>query len=255
MKLRGYFAISIVMAGLLVAAVFQSLVIVPLIWLLPSRRHRILTSWISFMAWYVTRPQSAIGGAVIPQVRQIPCEPGVLIVMNHQSLMDIPLVVTAVADGYPRILTRRRYARWIPLISQMIRLYQYPIVDPEAKPGDTRKMLKELRENARSSEVPIAIFPEGTRTKDGDIAPFMKTGLRLLLKSRPWKVYVLVADGYWTHPKFIHFINGMATIKGRMELMGPFEWSDTKGDAEAFTDEIQQMMVDRLAEMRGAPAA
>ena len=52
--------------------------------------------------------------------------------MNHQSLFDIPLVVQSVVRGYPRIVTRQRYSRSIPLISHMVKLYQYPVVAPSA---------------------------------------------------------------------------------------------------------------------------
>ena len=57
-------------------------------------------------------------------------------------------------------------------------------------------MLRELKEAARTSQVPMVIFPEGTRTKDGEIGEFMTTGLRLILRSRSWKVFVFVVDGY-----------------------------------------------------------
>jgi len=175
--------------------------------------------------------------------------------MNHQSLIDIPLVVRCIDNGYPRIVTRKRYARWIPLISHVLRLYQFPLVDPTAKAGQTRKMLRTLQEEARTSEVPVMIFPEGTRTKDGEIGPFMTTGLRLILRSRPWRVFVFVVDGYSGYPKLVDFLGGMAGLEGRLELVGEFDWSDPKGDHVSFIDDIRESMIETLAQMRGAPPA
>jgi len=255
LKFRGYFAILAVCVAILICDPVQRFVIVPLGWLLPSRRDRILIAWGQWLAWVVTAPLSWIGGASIPVPVKIPSGPGVLILMNHQSLMDIPLVVTCIDNGYPRIVTRRRYARWIPLISHVLRLYQFPLVDPSAKAGQTRRMLRSLQEAARTSEVPVMIFPEGTRTKDGEIGPFMTTGLRLILKSRPWRVYVFVVDGYSGYPKLRDFFSGMHKIKGRIELAAELDWSDPTDDHEPFIDNLRQLMVDRLAQMRGTPAA
>ncbi|HIF23826.1 MAG TPA: 1-acyl-sn-glycerol-3-phosphate acyltransferase [Gemmatimonadetes bacterium] len=255
MKFRGYLAITVVCLAILVCDLIQRFVIVPLGWLFPSRRDRILIAWAHFVGRLVTAPLSSIGGASIPEPPKVTSGPGVLILMNHQSLIDIPLMVNCVVGGFPRIVTRKRYARGIPLISHVLKLYQFPLVDPAAQASQTRRMLRELQEAARTSQVPMVIFPEGTRTKDGEIADFMTTGLRMILRSRSWKVFVFVVDGYAGFPKLRDFFAGMATIEGRVDLVAELEWSDPKGDHAAFSVEVRQLMVDHLAEVRGAPAA
>ncbi len=255
MKFRGYLAIIVVCLAILICDPIQRFVIVPLGWLFPSRRDRILIAWAHFVGRLVTAPLSSIGGASIPEPPKVTSGPGVLILMNHQSLIDIPLMVNCVEGGFPRIVTRKRYARGIPLVSHVLKLYQFPLVDPGAKAGQTRRMLRELKEAARTSQVPMVIFPEGTRTKDGEIGEFMTTGLRLILRSRSWKVFVFVVDGYAGFPKLRDFFAGMATIEGRVDLVAELEWSDPKGDHAAFSAEVRQLMVDHLAEVRGAPAA
>jgi 1-acyl-sn-glycerol-3-phosphate acyltransferase len=249
-KLRGYLALVVVCLGLVLTDVVQRLVITPWVKLRPSRRIPILARWINFMARVVTRPLVRIGGAHIPvPERVIPAGPGVLILMNHQSLFDIPLVVQAVQGGYPRIVTRKRYGRWIPLISQMTRLYQYPLVDPTANAGEMRKTYLELREVARTSDVPIAVFPEGTRSRDGSVRPFRTKGVGLLLRARPWKVYVMVADGFWKQPRFKDFLKGIADIRGTVGLAGVLEWEDPRADPAPFLEEVRALMqveVDRM---------
>jgi 1-acyl-sn-glycerol-3-phosphate acyltransferase len=253
-KLRGYLALAIVCIGLLLTDIVQRLVITPWVLLRPSRRVPVLTGWINFMARLVTRPLVRIGGAHIPvPERVVPAEPGVLIFMNHQSLFDIPLVVQSVEGGYPRIVTRKRYGRWIPLISQMTRLYQYPLVDPSANPGTMRKTYAELREVARTSTVPIVVFPEGTRSRDGSIRPFRKKGASLLLRARPWKVYVLVADGFWKQPRFMDFLRGISDIRGAFALAGTLDWTDPKADADPFLEQVRNLMEAELARLRAAP--
>jgi 1-acyl-sn-glycerol-3-phosphate acyltransferase len=179
----------------------------------------------------------------------------VLIVLNHQSLLDIPLGVRTLSSGYLRLVTRRRYARFIPLVSHLARLYRNPLVDPAASPGDGRRMLKRLRAAARDSEVPLMIYPEGTRTKDGEIGPFRAGGLGLILRAREFEVHAFVVDGLWQYAKFKSLLGNLSSLDARMEYVGRFDWTDPKGEPEPFVTELRTRMVDKLAEMRAAPPA
>lgn len=204
------------------------------------------------MAWLVTRPVAFIGGCTIPRPAGIvPGQPGQLILMNHQSLFDIPLVVQTVADGYPRIVTRARYSRWIPLISQMVRLYQYPVVDPTANSVAIRQSLDELESEAASTQLPIAVFPEGTRTRDGSIGRFKRGGLVRILAARTWTIHVFVADGFWRAAKYKEFVRGLSHVHGTMEHVATLEWTDPTEDPNPMLDRVHEMMVERLAAMRG----
>ncbi len=250
MNLRGYLALLIICLTLLAADVVQRLVIWPWVHLAPGRRIAVLARWQHFLARAVLGPLEKIGGASIPELPKVPGEPGVLLLMNHQSLLDIPLACGSIDGAYPRIITRKRYLRWIPLISHMVRLYQYPVVDPRANPKETRRSLDAIGEAARTSDVPLAIFPEGTRTKNGEIGNFKMSGLRVILAARPWKVYLMVADGFWQRAKFKDLLVGMRSIDGRIELTGPFVWDDPEADPTEFVRRMRKEMVERLARMR-----
>ena len=249
---------AFVSLALAVGDVVQRFVIAPWVKLRPSARFRVLGGWINIMAWLMTRPVAFVSGSVIPRPsRAVPSRPGVLVVMNHQSLFDIPLVVQTVADGgYPRIVARARYSRRIPLISHMIRLYQYPVVEPGAKAEIIRASLEEMAAAARESQVPIAVFPEGTRTKDGEIGRFKRGALAHLLAARSWTVYVYVADGFWRAAKIKDFIHHVSKVRGKIEQAGVLEWTDPTVNPDAFIEQIHEMMVQGLASMRrGAHAA
>lgn len=251
MKIRGYVALVLILMSFVPLDLVQRLILGPWVRLVPRHRIGVLTRWQRFMAWWVMTFVSKVGGADLPDPLHIPGEDGTLVLMNHQSVLDIPLVVSSIRGSYPRIVTRKRYLRWIPLISHMVRLYQYPVVDPSANPSQSKKMLAGIRDAARTTDVPFALFPEGTRTKDGEIGPFRTTGLKLVLRQRPWTVYLLVGDGYWERAKLKHFLSGMHDIRGTLRLLGPFVWDDPRGDSEAFIEEMRAAMVAELHRMRG----
>ena len=221
----------------------------------PSAGPHILGAWQRFLTRTVFLILRRVGGASLPAAPSIPGEAGVLILMNHQSFLDIPLIIASLDGFYPRIVTRSRYARWIPLISHTLRKFAYPLVDPRAKAGTGRRNLDDLAEVARTSAVPLALFPEGTRTQDGEIGRFRTRGLQRILGARDWRVYVLVCDGYWKHAKFVEFAGEMSGIEGRVSLHGPFRWRDPDADPGTFIAGMHEVMVEELARGRAAAPA
>jgi hypothetical protein len=257
-KIRGYVALGIVALAFPFLDLVQRTVIAGWAWLRPSRRIPTLAWWINRMRAFVIWCLERIGGASIPMPpRVVPSGPGTLIVMNHQSVIDIPLMVGTVKEGYPRIVTRARYHRFIPLISHMVRLYQYPVVDPRAKADRVRANLDSLGDAALASDVPIAIFPEGSRTRDGGIGKFRVRGLQTLLSKRSWTVHLFVNDGFWRTAKMKHFVKGMAHIEGSIAYLGSVEWTDPDVNPSEFIATLRGKLIDGLAELRGerAPAA
>jgi 1-acyl-sn-glycerol-3-phosphate acyltransferase len=251
LKLRGYLTIAVAGAGLIVLDPVQRTVVAGLARVLPSKRIAILTWWERFLAHYMINTARWFGGARIEPPPTIPGHEGVLVLMNHQSLLDIPLVVAALQPRHPRIVTRERYARGKPLISHMVRLYQYPTVETGAT---GREGLKKIRQAARESPVPFVIFPEGHRTSDGEIGPWQEGGLRMILGARKWTVYLMVADGYWRSARLTDFLSSISTVDGRAVVVGPFESPERGADMDRFIEDMRRRMQEALAGLRARPA-
>ena len=157
MKLRGFLTVATIGGFLVLADVVQRLIIGPLVWACPARKDRVFAVWLRGLASGIISGVRLVGGGQLGPLPTIPFAPGVLVLMNHQSLLDIPIVVQCVEGGYLRIVTRKRYARGVPAISRLIKLYDFPVVDPT---GGMREQLKVLREAARDPRVPIVVYPE-----------------------------------------------------------------------------------------------
>jgi 1-acyl-sn-glycerol-3-phosphate acyltransferase len=247
LTIRGTLTVGAVGVALAVCDLIQRTIIAGLVRIAPSRRDRVLAAWQQGMARLVLGLARILGGARFGTIPKLPVRPGVLVLMNHQSLMDIPLVVRALSGGYPRIVTRARYARGKPLISHMVRLYQYPTVNPGAT---VRGHVQTLAEAASESTVPLVLFPEGTRTRDGEIGSFKRAGLLSVLGARPWEVWILVTDGTWRSARLADFLDNVSTIRARLDVVGPFAWDDPTEDPSAFIGEMRERMVEALDELR-----
>ena len=252
MDLRGALTLTALGAALLACDLIQRLLIAPMARLLPGNRDALLTEWQRFTAHVVIFFLRHMGGVRFGELPDIPATPGVLVLMNHQSLLDIPLVVASMQGVYPRIVTRRRYARGVPLISHMTRLYRYPLVDARAT---LRGELERLRRDAAASTHPLIIYPEGTRSRTGRIGPFKTLGLTTILAARRWSVYVVVADGLWKWTRLKDFFGNLSLMRTRVECRGPFEPPAAEADLDGFIMEMRGVMTGMLDEMRGVPAA
>lgn len=257
MNVRGALTIFVIGLAFLVGDVVQRTLVAGAAKLFPRHRIRILSKWQHMWAAICLGSVRHIGGADIQPPPKLEAGPGTLIVMNHQSVLDIPLVVSAVRPTHPRIVTRARYARGKPLISHMVRLYQYPTVDPRAM---TREDVAGVAERAASSPVPVVIYPEGTRSRSGNIASFRRAGLSAILAERRWEVYAVTIDGYWSLRTLDDFLEGSSRIRGRMRVSGPWTspapestGEDTRQDPalDAFIGRLEEEMRGSLAEIRG----
>jgi hypothetical protein len=249
LKLRGILTIAAAGSALLVGEVIQRTLVVAAVRLFPSKRDQVLARWQQLLARVMLGSARVFGGARQAEIPRIEGGPGTLVLMNHQSLMDIPLVVRSLSPTYPRIVTRVRYARGKPLISHMIRLYQYPTVDPGAT---GRQGLEQLREQTASSPVPVVIFPEGTRTRDGSLGKFRKMGLRAILGGRSWNVWIMAVDGWWQSARLTDFIDNVSKVEGRIRAVGPFTSPEPGHSVGPFMAEMERRMAELFVEVSGA---
>lgn len=125
-----------------------------------------------------------------------------LLVANHSSLFDIP----AIMSFYPGVAWfGREYLLRIPVFGHVLkRLHYVPM--KQATVGNTRKMMDQLIEH--SIDHTVAIFPEGTRTSDGQINRFRKGFIHLLKSSNLQLLPVTLIGFFHLKPKnrsSIHF--------------------------------------------------
>lgn len=237
-------AIVAVLVWIVLGGIYQRLVLWPASALFPRRRRALVSAYMRVMA-RVIFALLGIGGARAKRCGRVPTDAPVLMIMNHQSLVDI---LTLCLVGWPYVpwfVSRRRYGRFVPTIAFCQRLLGCPIIEP----SDRRAALATLEDAARRQDHGIAIFPEGHRTRDGEIGPFHSAGVELMLRQRAVPVYLVVTDGFWTCRRLVDFVFNIDRIDGRTEVLGPFEPPGPESVA-AFVGEMREKMVGHLHAMR-----
>jgi 1-acyl-sn-glycerol-3-phosphate acyltransferase len=215
-----------------------------------SGRHRPRLQAFWFRLWTITVLQTILrimGGVRIETTSSVPSDSGNLFIMNHQSLLDISYLTACLDENYPLFVTRRQHATGIPFVSLLLRLYKFPLVDPARI---SVSQLDELAKTAASASHPLAIFPEGTRTKNGEIGKFRTAGANAILLSRPWSIYLIVVDGLWTCATLTDFAKKISQIKPKSVVFGPFPFNPEMDDPELFMAGMREKMVAGLSQLR-----
>ncbi len=124
-----------------------------------------------------------------------------ILVANHGSLFDIVAIMSFYSGiswfGHERLLK-------VPLFGKILQMTDYiPFKEPTYT--NTRQMIEQLVQNSKNQTV--AIFPEGTRTLNGNINQFYR-GFIYLFRTRDIEILPVTLNGFYKlKPKNRFYIN------------------------------------------------
>lgn len=107
-----------------------------------------------------------------------------LIIANHQSMFDVPIFGALFFSNFPKYVSKKSLAKWIPSISYNLRRGGNAIID-RGDPEQAIGAIQELAAQVRQRGVSAVIFPEGTRARHGTLGKFRPRGTLALLEAAP----------------------------------------------------------------------
>lgn len=145
---------------------------------------------VDYFNWTILRCLNLLGTRFeMEYLGDIPKDVPIIIVSNHQSMWDIPPIIWYLRKLHPKFVSKIELGKGIPAISYNLRHGGSILIDrknPRQALGEMMKFGKYLVEHNRSG----VIFPEGTRSKNGEPKTFHRKGLVTLFKYAP-NAYVL----------------------------------------------------------------
>ena len=142
----------------------------------PSRR---LLAW-SSRIWSRAMLASAGVQLTVSGTEHIDLTRPTFYMANHQSALDIP-IMALILRGDVRFFTKKTLF-YIPIFGWALWRYGFIPID-KSSPRRTHRTLERLLERLRRNPISIAVYPEGTRTRDGTFSVFRKGTMRVATKA------------------------------------------------------------------------
>ncbi len=155
-----------------------------------QRVHQKSVEWLNFFithGWYLT-------GSTIHfyQQSEIPDGRTKIFISNHQSMFDIPGIIWFLRRHTPLFVSKIELAKGIPSISYNLRVGKAALIDRK----DPKQAITEIAKFGRyvsENKFSAVIFPEGTRSRTGELRPFSIGGVSTLMKRCPGALVVPLA--------------------------------------------------------------
>ncbi len=171
---------------------------------------------------------------------EIPEGKPLIIVVNHQSMNDIPPLIWYMRAYHPKFVSKIELGRGIPSVSYNLRHGGSVLIDRK----DSKQALTEIAKLGRYIEKTnrsAVIFPEGTRSRNGKPKKFQTTGLKILMKRSPSALLVPISiNNSWKmlqYGKFPYGIGSHITL----DVHKPIE---NGPDVEAIIGEVEEKIVE-----------
>jgi 1-acyl-sn-glycerol-3-phosphate acyltransferase len=197
------------------ALVFFSLLIIfhPLQWIglnvFGYKGHKFS---VDIMNWFLTKSLIILGIPVtIENKQKIPENKTIIFVSNHQGIFDIPPIIWSFRKYHPKFVSKIELGKGIPSISFNLRNGGAALIDRK----DAKQAISTLANFAKKinkNKWSAVIFPEGTRSRNGEPKKFAINGLKVLTKyNKDGYVVPLTINNSWKAFKYGKFPLGIGS--------------------------------------------
>ncbi len=175
-----------------------------------------------------------------------------VVVSNHQSLLDIPVLMHYFRP-YGRILfVAKKELGWgIPLISSVLKVGGHALIDRRARPAEAMRGLGRFARRCDAAGFLPSIFPEGTRSRDGELGAFHAAGLRRILENYQAPILVVAIDGGAKARRLGAVLAGESDLEYRVKALALLEAGADKKAASLALETARTMIAQQLGAWRG----
>ena len=168
--------------------------------------HKVSVDWLQF---FLMRCLNILGTRfTFNNPHQIDTNQPLIIVANHQSMYDISPIMWYMRKHHPKFISKKELGKGIPSVSYNLRHGGSVLIDRK-NPRQSLPAIMQFGEYIENTKRAAVIFPEGTRSKNGEPKPFQTKGLEILMKKVPSALIVPISiNNSWKTLKYCKFPMG-----------------------------------------------
>ena len=162
---------------------------------------------------------------------------------NHASLIDIPLLLIAV-NRYTVFIAKSELSK-IPIFKSILDRAGFIFVDRKNNDSAVKSM-NNLMEDIKKIPRSVAIFPEGTRTSDGELLPFKKGAAIFAINTDIPVIPVAISGTYsWSKKKLFDISQSVISFEfGEPITTENYSFDDRDYLTEKIKTNIKNMKID-----------
>ncbi len=171
------------------------------------KAHKISVDWLQF---FLMRCLNVLGTRfTFNNPYDIPLNTPLILVSNHQSMYDISPIMWYMRKHHVKFVAKQELAKGIPSVSYNLRHGGSVLIDRK-NPRQALPAMMAFGEYIEKTKRAAVIFPEGTRSKDGNPKPFKTKGLEVLIKKAPSALMVpITVNNSWKMLRYGKFPMGI----------------------------------------------
>ena len=176
-----------------------------------------------------------------------------MVISNHQSFLDIVVYFKYFAEKKVRFVAKDALGK-VPMIGKMLRSQEHCMIP---RTGGVSVAMKSIESFAarvnKSDEIPV-IFPEGTRSRTGDLGQFYSAGFRRLEEGVNLPVAVCALDGGWKISRFSQVFKNLYKGAYRVKVLKVYDAPKTKEEEKMILEEGAALIQEQLKKWRSLPS-
>ncbi len=175
-----------------------------------------------------------------------------IVLSNHQSLLDIVVYLKYFGGKRTRFVAKDTLAS-VPMVGKMLKTQEHCMIPRRGSASVAMASIDRFSERVlQRNQIPV-IFPEGTRSRDGNLRKFSSAGFRRLVEKTHLPIAVCALDGGWNISNLDTVIRTLHKGAYRVKVLKVYPFPETKQEEKLILEESQVLIQKQLEEWRKLP--